>query len=96
MPGLLDEATVFAISEFQSYCNATLDLDLPMIDPLNPIIDADTLDALKYADESYANPYAVLASDGETEDYNEAEAYDEAEEYDAAEEYDEAEESADM
>ncbi len=95
MPGMLDDATVYAISDFQSYCNETFDLDLPIIDPMNPIIDADTLDVLKYADESYANPSAALLPDDAPESgndaldvYEEAEAYEEAEE---AEEYEEAE-----
>ena len=39
---MLDDATVYAIGLFQSYCNENYDPDLPTIDPLNPIIDADT------------------------------------------------------
>ena len=78
-----------------------------MIDPMNPIIDADTLDALKNADESYANPNAALALDDEPDsddhieldDYDESEAYDESEVYDESdeiEEYLEADEGEDM
>ena len=106
-PGTLDEATVYAIIEFQGYCNDNYGLGLPMIDPMNPIIDADTLDALKNADESYANPNAALALDDEPDsddhieldDYDESEAYDESEVYDESdeiEEYLEADEGEDM
>ncbi|MBQ3478713.1 MAG: hypothetical protein IJH25_11130, partial [Clostridia bacterium] len=106
-PGTLDEATVYAIIEFQGYCNDNYGLGLPMIDPMNPIIDADTLDALKNADESYANPNAALALDDapdsddhiELDDYDESEAYDESEVYDESdeiEEYLEADEGEDM
>ena len=106
-PGTLDEATVYAIIEFQGYCNDNYGLGLPMIDPMNPIIDADTLDALKNADESYANPNAALALDDapdsdddiELDDYDESEAYGESEVYDESdeiEEYLEADEGEDM
>ena len=57
-PGVLDSATVDAIASFQSYCLEAFDLDLPAIDPEDPVIDADTLNALTYANESYANPDA--------------------------------------
>ncbi len=106
-PGTLDEVTVYAIIEFQGYCNDNYGLGLPMIDPMNPIIDADTLDALKNANESYANPNAALALDDapdsddhiELDDYDESEAYDESEVYDESdeiEEYLEADEGEDM
>ena len=84
-PGTLDPATIYAIGEFQSHCNDTLALDLPMIDPMDPIIDADTLDALKDADERCANPSAALALDDASEgDVNDAleEEYDELGEQD--------------
>ena len=97
-PGTLDPATVYAIGEFQSHCNDTLGLDLPMIDPMDPVIDADTLEALKYADERCANPSAALALDDASEgDVYDAlgEAYDESgdddsDEYDDSGEYDES------
>ena len=57
-PGALDSATVYAISSFQSYCLEAFGLDLTAIDPADPVIDADTLSALIYANESYANPNA--------------------------------------
>ena len=57
-PGMLDEATVAAISAFQSYCNEAFALNLPAIDILNPVVDSDTMNALQYADETYANPNA--------------------------------------
>lgn len=57
-PGVLDSATVDAIAGFQSYCLEAFDLDLPAIDPADPAVDADTLNALIYANESYANPDA--------------------------------------
>jgi hypothetical protein len=86
-PGTLDPATVYAIGEFQSHCNDTLGLDLPMIDPMDPVIDADTLEALKYADERCANPSAALALD----DASEGDVYDALEEaYDESVEHDES------
>ena len=62
-PGTLDEATVNAISRFQSYCNVTFEMELTVIDPLDPMfdsldprIDAKTLETLRSADETYTNP----------------------------------------
>jgi hypothetical protein len=56
--GMLDEATVAAIGAFQSYCNENFAMNLLPIDPLNPVVDAETMNALQFADATYANPNA--------------------------------------
>ena len=67
-PGTLDEATLEALSRFQEYCNTTLEMELPVIDPLDatidpldPRIDARTLETLTSADERFMNPNPVSA-----------------------------------
>ena len=76
-----------------------------MIDPMDPVIDADTLEALKYADERCANPSAALALDDASEgdvsdaleeaydepgEQDESDGYDDSDEYDDSGEYDES------
>ena len=96
--GLLDEATANAISSFQSYCNSTFAMELALIDTMNPILDADTLNVLKEADQSYANPNAApSASDNTNTDEAQDDSYDEAQDDSYDENPDEYnEEDADM
>ena len=56
--GVLDEATVQAIVDFQTVC-AENGIDLIPCDPMDPVIETDTLALLFNANgEVYANPYA--------------------------------------
>ena len=41
--GTLDDATVQAVIDFQSYCAENFDSVLTPIDPMNPVIDTQTL-----------------------------------------------------
>jgi len=84
MPGMLDEATVNAILSFQNYYNTLSETQLPLIDPMEPVIDNETLNVLAYADTRFANPYPADDVTPASDSYGQSEpgeAYDDSEAY---------------
>ena len=59
-PGQLDEGTVQAVYEFQSYViQMDLNPEITLIDPANPVVDAETVSMLM----DTANPIPRPAGD---------------------------------
>ena len=54
--GMLDDATIYAISDFQSYVNSEYGMGLPLIDSYASTVDAQTVDLILNGD--YRNPDA--------------------------------------